>query len=110
MDERCIVWFGQLDAGIEFVGPFPDEAVADRYQKTKIHPDVPSGWAYIEAPEGDFCGACGSDEVCDCKVSLTEDEAPATPVKVVKRVPVKVVGTQTSIPGTVPEETIPKTA
>jgi hypothetical protein len=110
MDDKCIVWFGRLDEGIEFVGPFLDEAVASRYQETKIHPDVPSGWAYLESPDGDFCGNCGSDEVCDCQVSLVEDDIPAPPVKVVKRVPAKIVGTQTSIPDTVPEETIPKTA
>lgn len=105
---QVVVWVGWIDQGLDFFGPFNDPDSAQKYITEKVSKDLPCGWAFMDSPEPDeeafgTCGMCGADELCDCQVTI-----PDVKLTVLKKVPEQIVGTQTAIPGTVPEIELPK--
>jgi hypothetical protein len=99
---QCVVIVGWIDQGKDFFGPFPDQVSAEKFIKEDVSPALPAEWVYMDYPDptGEVCMSCGNGEACDCSVTVT-DVGHAT-----MKAKVKVVGTQTAIPGTVPDSVL----
>jgi hypothetical protein len=100
---QCIAYVGWLDQGLDFFGPFPDSDAAEKWIKEEVSPALPAGWGYLDPAEpsgeaDEICMSCGGEGICDCVVTITEVGHATMKAKE------KVVGIQTAIPGTVPDE------